>query len=1033
VEKNYSSGSCYISAFVALSLGAGLFPATALSQTDDATAEFDDDAVEEIVVTGSRIKRANQTSTSPITQIDSQELKWQGVTRVEDMLNDLPQVIADQSSGTNNGSDGIATVDLRGLRPTRTLTIVNGRRLPAGTPSNPVIDVNQIPGTLIERVEVLTGGASATYGSDALAGVVNFITIKNFDGLQLDYQFGQYHHENSSSVADLVTDAGFDLPSSSVSDGNSHNFALTFGMDSVEGNLTAYATYREFEPVVQSQRDYSACALNGGPGTGGAFCGGSSTIADGRFTDFGLLTNPGCVLVPAPTPEDPNAMACNRVPQFDYSTGIPTGAVDENGDPVMMNEPILPWFGNTSGSSTMPWPGRYDLLVDPGTDTFANRSGHPNAWYNYGPTNYLMRPDERLTFGLLGHRELGSAAEFYLELNYMQDKTISQLAPSGSFFWPESISCGNPLLSQQQFDILCTQYNLTADDRQLVFIGRRNVEGGPRSSNQSHTAARAVFGVRGDIGSTWSYDAYLNYGEVDYSSVFDEDLSIANMLRALEVTTHPVTGQPVCESTLIGTAPDCVPWNVFESGAVTQDAIDYITLPIYYTGDTKQIQANAYVSGDLGDYGIVLPTADEGIKVVAGLEYREESLNYYPDKTAQEGGAAGTGSAISPISGQYTVNEFFAEASIPLLEGMRAAELVSLDLGYRYSDYSTGKKTDTYKFAGEWAVNSSLRFRASLQRAVRVGNIHELFQPIANGGDVGRDSCEGETPVSSFEECAHTGVTAAQYGNIVVNQGNFGGVNIQFGGNPDLNPEESDTVSFGFIVNPEFLPGLSLSVDFFDIEISGAIADANVQFIFDQCLETGLAQFCDAVHRDPTTALLWLGEGYIYAPKTNLGFIKTAGVDIVGSFGFGIGRFGDIDFNLVGTYVDKWDFQELPGAPTESCVGIYTSLLCNGARPEWASNLRTTWTTPWDASVSLLWRYMSELKDGSGFENHLQSMSYLDLSGVWAISDRISVRIGVNNILDEDPPIASFGSGNTLPEAYDALGRYFFTGFSLKL
>ena len=1029
--KIYSSDRCYIWALTTLCLGATLSPATVFAQADDEVAEAE--TVEEIVVTGSRIKKRNLFSTSPVTQVDSEEFTFQGVTRVEDLLNDLPQVIADQSSGTNNGSDGTATVDLRGIEPTRTLTLINGRRLPAGTPSNPAVDVNQIPGIMIERVEVMTGGASATYGSDALSGVVNFITIRDFDGIQFDYQFSQYHHDNSSDVAQLVTDAGFDLPASSVSDGTSHNFSLMFGMDGAEGNLTAYATYRDIEPVVQSERDFSACALNSGPDDGGLFCGGSSTIPDGRFTDFGLLTNPDCILVPAPTPEDPNAMACNRVPEFDYATGIPTGAVDDDGNVVMMNEPVLPWFGNTSGNGSMPWPGRFDLLVDPGTDTFVNRSGHPGAFYNFGPTNLLMRPDERFTFGVLGHRTLNSAAELYLELNYMQDKTIAQLAPSGSFFEPDSISCGNPLLSQQQFDQICAPYNLTAADTQTVFIGRRNVEGGPRTSNQRHTSARAVLGVRGDIGLTWSYDAYLNYGEVDYTSIFDEDLSITNMVRALDVVTDPVTGQPVCASALSGADPQCVPWNVFETGAVSQEAIDYITLPIFFTGSTRQIQANAYVSGDLGDYGIRLPTADEGVKVVAGLEYREERLEYLPDKTAQEGGAAGFGSSVAPVSGRYTVNEFFMEASIPLLEGRTAAELVSLDFGYRYSDYSTGKTTDTYKFAGEWAMNSSLRLRASLQHAVRVGNIHELFEPIRNGFDVNRDTCEGPTPVSSFEQCANTGVTAAQYGNIVEDQSNFGNTNTRFGGNPDLDPEESDTVSFGFIFNPEFLPGLSLSADYFDIEVSGAIADATPQFIFDQCLETGAAEFCDAVNRDPATALLWLGEGFISAPKTNIGFIKTSGVDIVGSYGFGIGNYGDLDFNLVSTYVDTWDFQELPGAPIESCVGIYISLLCDGARPEWASNLRTTWITPWDASVSLLWRYVSDLKDGSGFGNHASSMSYLDLSGVWDITDYISVRIGINNLLDEDPPITSFGSGNTIPEAYDALGRYFFTGFTARL
>ncbi len=1027
--SHHASRSALGHTLAATSIAVFFLSAPIHAQENDYESEAD--AVEEIVVTGTRIKKRNVISTSPVTQIDSQELNFQGITRVEDLLNDLPQVIADQSAAMNNGASGTATVDLRGLEPIRTLTLLNGRRLPAGSPTNPAADINQIPGMLVDRVEVLTGGASATYGSDAIAGVVNFITIDDFQGVQFDYQFSQYAHENSSSLAQYVEDAGYALPPGNVSDGDTHNFSLMAGINGPggEGNLLAYVTYRDIKSVTQSERDHSACALLGDPGD--LFCGGSSTIPDGRFTDFGLLTNPDCILVPSPTPEDPNAMACNRVPAFDYSTGLPTGEVDSDGNPILMPEPVLPWFGNTSGSGSMPWPGRFDLLVDPGTNTFANRAGHPNAFYNYAPTNYFMRPDERVTAGIFGHYPVGDSAEIYVELNYMDDKTVAQLAPSGSFFWPETVSCSNPFLSQQQFDLICAPYNLTPADTQIAFIGRRNVEGGSRRSELQHTQYRGVLGIRGDVGATWSYDAFVNYGEVEHSELFDEDLSITRMVRAVDVISDPVSGQPVCRSVVDGTDPDCIPWNVLESGAVTQEAVDYITTPIFFDGSTEQVQLNAYISGDLGDYGIMVPTADEGIKVVFGLEYRDEQLEYNPDEAAQSGDVAGFGSSSPPVSGGFSVSEFFTEASVPLLQGMTAAELVSVDIAYRYSDYSTNKQTDTYKFAGEWMFNPSIRLRASFQRAVRIGNVQELFRPLQDSFGNALDTCRGLNPVSTFEQCQNTGLTAAQYGNLV--DDGFDDVQARYGGNPDLDPEESDTVSFGVIINPEFLPGFMLSADYFDIDVNGAIASPDANFIFEQCIQTGNPRFCDAVHRDPTTGLLWLGEGYIDLTDTNIGAIKTSGFDVVAEYAFEIGRFGDLQFNLVGTYVDTWDWQELPGEAPFDCVGIYAGGPCFRPRPELSTNLRSTWITPWDASVSLLWRYTSDVADGSGLGFDVPSKSYIDVGGVWDVTDNVSVRIGMNNVFDEDPPLTSNGSGNTLPGAYDALGRYWFTGVTMRL
>lgn len=990
------------------------------------------DAVEEIVVTGSRIKKRNLVSTSPVSQIDSEEFLFQGVTRVEDLLNDLPQTVADQSAFTNLFATGTATVDLRGLFPVRTLVLLNGRRLPAGSPLSPASDINQIPGMLIERVEVLTGGASATYGSDAIAGVVNFITIEDFEGVQFDYQFSQYTHENKSPLAEIVRDAGYELPPKNVSDGDTHNLSLMLGFSPPDGkgNLTVYATWRDISAVTQSQRDHSACAIFGND-FGDLECGGSWTIPDGQFADFGLLTHPDCIMVPSPTPEDPTAMTCNRIPAFDYATGLPTGALDSNGNLVTMNEPILPWFGNTSGNGTMAWPGSHDFLVEPGTHTFVNRRGHPNGIYNFAPTNYFMRPDERVSAGIFGYYTISDAAEIYLELNYMDDESVAQFAPSGSFWWPDTIQCGNPLLSQQQFDLICGNYNLTTADSQVSFIGRRNVEGGSRRNELQHTQYRAVIGIRGDLGATWSYDAFANYGEVELARFFDDDLSITRMIRAIDAVTDPATGQPVCRSMLDGTDLDCVPWNVFESGAVTQQAVDYITQPLYFGGSTEQIQLNGFVRADLGDYGVVVPTANEGVKVVFGLEYRDEYIEYNPDPLVHSGDVAGFGLAESPLSGGYSVNEVFAEAYVPLIEGKAVAELVSIDLAYRYSNYSTDKETDTYKVAGEWMISPGIRLRGSFQHAVRVGNVDELFRPVQVGFGGDRDTCTGQNPISTLEQCQNTGLTAAQYGTLPLMEGDF--FQLIVGGNPKLNPEESDTVSFGVILSPQRLPNFTLSADWFDIDVEGAIAEPDPDFVFVQCLETGLARFCDAVNRDPSTGLLWLGEGSVDVRNINIGALKTSGVDVVADYVQPIGRFGDLRFSVVGTYIDSWQWQELPGEIPYECAGAYDHGPCGRPRPELATNVRSTWISPWNTSISLLWRYTSGVEDESESDHYLPSMDYFDIAGVWDATDAISVRLGVNNVLDEDPPIAPCCGPNTLPGAYDPLGRYWFAGMTFRL
>jgi outer membrane receptor protein involved in Fe transport len=953
---------------------AGSLPLVA---SQSALAQEGEDAVEleEITVTGSRIPARNLISASPVTSVSSEEIAFQGVTRVEDMLNRLPMVYADQTSTLANGSTGTATVDLRGLGSERTLVLVNGRRLPSGSPVSgaTAADLNQIPAALVERVEVLTGGASATYGSDAVAGVVNFITKSDFEGFAFDYQYAFYQTKNDNSILDLSRDLGFDVPEEDVTDGFTTDISIMVGANSSDGsgNVTLYAGYRDIHPIISGSRDTNNCAL-GGPQESWA-CGGSSTLPQGRFTDFGA------------------------------------------GD-------------------------GFDFIIGNGNE-FVDRQGE---LYNYQPPNHLQRPDERVTVGAVGHYNFNDSLEVYSEISYMDDKSVAQIAPSGNFFRTGTLNCDNPLFSAQQFDALCGQFGLGPDDDQIVYTGRRNVEGGFRQDTNRHTSSRIVIGARGEINEAWSYDVHGNFGQVAFSNTYLNDMSRIKIARSLNVVADPVTGEPVCQSVLDGSDANCVPWNIFSdaaNGGVTEGdpALQYLILPLFSTGEVSTDIASGYVTGDLGVYGVKLPTSDTGLQLVGGYEYRQEKMRFNPDIGYQINDGAGQGGASTPVSGGFAVKEFFGELQVPLFEGYDLAQSVNLNLGYRYSDYNTDKTTDTYKGAFDWSFNDQIRLRASYQRAVRAGNLRELFQPQGlNLFDMPEDPC-GPSMLATQEQCVNnTGLPAALYGNAGLdspaNQYNF----LQ-GGNPNLRPEESDTVSFGGIWSPAFIDGLVVSIDWFNIEVIDAIDTVPQRFTLDNCLETGEAVWCDNVLRNPTTGSLWVSDdGFITATDVNIGKFEREGIDVQIGYTTPIGNMGELDFSLVGTALSTADTQPTPASDIVECKGKWENGDCVGAFPEWAHTFRTTWATPWDLDLTMMWRHFGAVDDNGTGGANWDAHDWIDLAGTWQMTDSVQLRLGVNNVFDEDPPMSSDvgngpGNGNVFPGYYDALGRYIFMGLSLEL
>jgi iron complex outermembrane receptor protein len=967
-------------------------------------AQAADETISEVVVTGSRIPQPNLTSISPVTAVTAEQIKIEGVTRVEDLINNLPQAFADFGGNLSNGATGAATVNLRNLKSERTLVLINGRRLMPGDPTQNGAaspDLNQIPGALIERIEVLTGGASAVYGADAVAGVVNFIMNTNFEGVRVDAQYGLYQHKNDNSLGRIVSARGFATPDSNVTDGKSKDVTFVAGINTPDGrgNATVYVGYRELDALKQDQRDFSACTF-GSSSTSGArtpfTCSGSSTSAPGRFIAGGL-------------------------------------------DATIVQ-----------GNTLRAW--------NAATDQF-----------NFAPDNYYQRPDERKTAGLFAHYDFSEKASVYTEFMFMDDRTLAQIAASGAFlgggpaqppfFGDQTVNCDNPYLSQSMVDTWCGGTRGTNDV--LVTIGRRNVEGGGRIDDLRHTSFRGVLGLKGDISDAWNYDVYALYGESVLAENYQNDMSrnrIGKALNARRQADGTIACRVNVDADLSNDDPACVPWNIFELGGVTPDQLAYLQVPGLSEGSTTEQILSGSVAGDLGAYGIKLPTATDGLGVAFGAEYRSERSELRTDAAFQNNDLAGQGAPTLDTVGSFDVREIFTEARLPIVQDKAFAKTLSAEVGYRYSDYNLGFDTDTYKLGMDWAPVDSLRLRGSYQKAVRSPNIQELFlQPRVQLNGNG-DPCAGATPAASPAECALTGVSAAQYGNIIENPAEQ--YNGLVSGTPTLVPEDSDTYTYGFVFTPSFLPSFSLTVDYFDITVDKKIDQIGQDFIIDQCIQSnGNPTFCDKINRavapgSVADGSLWIGEsGFVEDQILNTGSLQTKGVDAEMNYRLGAGRAGDVALSLIGTYTDEYVIEPLPGSPSYDCVGLFGTT-CLVPIPEWRHKLRANLMTPWGMDVALTWRYIAEVEveDSSSdpdlaapvrfTDRRMGSRSYLDLSASYTFNEvgafsSLTGRLGINNLTDKDPPIIGQSScpsvlcnGNTFPQVYDTLGRFIFVGLT---
>ena len=1020
-------------AAVSIAMLAG--PAAFAQSTAAAEAE-----AETIVVTGSLIKNPNLERATPVTVTSADEIDLKQLTNAEQVLRDIPGIVPSIGSAVNNGNGGASFVNLRGLGSNRNIVLLDGQRLvPAEL--NGRFDLNNVPLALVERADVLTGGASTTYGADAVSGVVNFITRRDFTGVEINGGYGLTEKGDGQSLRlDMVMGAGFD-------DGR--------------GNVTLGIGYLESDQVLQDDRDFSRFSYDSFNGSAG----GSGTSTPSRWSNV----NPTAGNLIANSSDPLVAQRCN-------TTGVPV-------------VPGLPNCSNPQGSQRQ--------VNNDGT---AFNAGTAFSAFNFNPYNVFQTPFKRFNVYAAGRYEVNENLEFYTRAIFSKNKVQTIIAPSGAFGLTVDVPLNNPFLTTAQRNAFCNvdidptstyQPRFTAaqcaaaanpnlkpgdaDYRSVsAVVSRRNVEGGPRVSTYDTTFFDYQAGVRGAITSTIDYDVSASYGESENAAAADGYWLNSRVRQSMLANANG------CFDMSNG----CVPLNLFgATGSITPAMNDFLNESSVTTNKFSLTQAKGSISGD---FGVAIPFATDAVAFALGAEWRDYSAQQKSDLLSQSGDLGGAGGAAPNINGGFSVYELYGEVIAPLVQDKPFAEELTLEGGVRYSKYSVDAPTNpsfdtwTWKIGGSWSPGAGLKFRGNYAHAVRAPNIAELFSPVntgltnladdpcANlddqGGSLGRPVPSGEL----LAVCLAQGAPLTSIGSISVPTA--GQANATFAGNVDLKPETSNSWTLGAVWVPEFAPGLSLTVDYYNITVTDAITQPTPQDGIDACFGpnpfspaagASTTAACTIIRRSNQTGTLSGDSAEVpglYLPLSNLGRLETDGVDFSINYGT---NFGSVDWKLAvtGNWTGKSVFQATPTSVAIDCVGKFGTS-CGSIQPDWSWSVRNTFTIS-DFDISLLWRHLSSVTyEGAGDPNteafkgtltggnlngkeadfnHIPAYNIFDLSARFQASETFSFTFAISNLFDKQPKVVgnsigstSFNSGNVYPSTYDALGRRFNVGARIR-
>jgi len=937
----------------------------------------DEQMVEEVVITGSRITNPNLTQSSPVASVDAATIELRQVNVVEEFLREIPGVVPNIGASVNNGNGGSTFVDLRGLGSNRNITLLNGTRVvPADLVGRTNLDI--IPVALLERVDVLTGGAGSTYGADAISGVINFRTRTDFEGL--DFRVSQ---------ADTFEGGG---------ESNRYDLTLGGNFDDNKGNAVISVGYTDRALLTQGEREFGEFNISSISGNAG----GSSTSVPTRFTLPGAEAADIATVVPG------------------YKSGF-----------LQMSE---------DGTALEPY-------YKP---------------FNFNPYNLFQLPMEQFrTYGSANY-EVAENIEVYGEVLFAQSTNITNLAPSGSFGFSAETPLSNPYIPSAVLGQICGSLQIGSADCSAaaaatdpsdpaylapnINYARRFVELGPRTNERQTSVWQFKTGARGNLTDDITWDVFYATGQSDLRFQQGGNGTRTRLTQAVQATNT---------ETCLDTTGGCVPIDLWGPlGSITPEVGQFLDVGNGGATFTELDQVQAFVSGDLP---YTLPGADAPISGVFGYEYREYVGGLTNELLTQTPGEVlGNGAAAPNRFGTYDVSEFFFEANVPVLQGVAFAEELTIQAGFRLSDYSTTGEEDTWKIGGTWSPISSLQFRGNLQQVTRAPNISELFNPAVTGLDnFAADPCSGTAPNGNADlraVCLAQGAPANTIGGIIVDPA--GQVNVTTGGNLNLNAENAETWTIGAIFQPEAIPGLSLTLDYYSILVEDAITSPTPDDIFSACFGPGFATgnisvsgasaaaaACTGIRRNPETGNLFgnvATTAGLPLVLTNQGTLETSGIDATANYAYDIDGIGTLNYNGSLNWTEQSTFQASPNGLNRECTGYYSSN-CASIQPEYMANQRLTLQSSLldrDVDVSLLWRYISEVEVEPGSGNFLPEYSsmdaanYFDLTVRGNITDEFEFTLGIMNLADREPDFVgsnigatSYNTGNVYPSTYDPLGR----------